>query len=149
MDGLYLSSDFRILQCRYQSFGDWTQSTNYKLYHVTFMFHSLFFLILLQGSGIYPSFRFPSILLCSQPGHRRSQFGKFFFFSLNLVVWPRLGDPFVFQNLPLFDGVRFQYSQIFVCFLIIIISCNSWRSCSYLKTYNCVQTINLTKQEMT
>ena len=52
-----------------------------------------------RGPGTYPSFRFLSFLLY---GQQRLQFGKFFFcccwLLLGLVVWPRLGEPFVFQN---------------------------------------------------
>ena len=75
---------------------------------VTFMFH--FFSVLLQGRGIYLSFRFLSGSSCSQPGWKSSIWQVFFFLffffffffffwlSLGLVVWFKLGDPFVSQN---------------------------------------------------
>ena len=67
---------------------------------VTFMFHS-FFLFSLQGPRTYLSPHFLSILLSGQPGQQSPQIGNFFSsssLSLGLVVWPRLGDPFVSQN---------------------------------------------------
>ena len=61
-----------------------------------------------QGPSTYLSFRFIAILFCGQPGRQSPQFGKislspffFFFFCLlwlGLVVRPRLGDLFVYQN---------------------------------------------------
>ena len=57
------------------------------------------FPIALQSTYLF--FRFLSILLGGQPGQQSSQFGKFSIFcrlSLGLVVWPKLGDPFVSQN---------------------------------------------------
>ena len=49
--------------------------------NVTFMFHS-FFLILLQGPGTYPSFRFLSTLLCGQAGQESPQSCRFSFFVI-------------------------------------------------------------------
>ena len=49
----------------------------------------------------YPFVRILSVLLCGQPGEQNRQFCKFSLFCwllLGLVVWPRLGDPFVSQN---------------------------------------------------
>ena len=46
-------------------------------------------------------FQFLSIVLPGLLGRQGSLFGRFFFFcwlSLGLVVWPRLGCPFVSQN---------------------------------------------------
>ena len=75
------------------------------------MFHR-FFSFLLQGPDTYLSFHFLSLLLCGLPGRQSPRFGSFwvflgffpfffFFFllSLGLVVWPRLSDLFVSQNL--------------------------------------------------
>ena len=72
----------------------------------TFMLPS-FFPVLLQGRCTYFSFRFLSVLPCSQPEEQSPLFGKFYiyiyFFIINiisgcLVVWMRLGDLFVSQN---------------------------------------------------
>ena len=46
-------------------------------------------------------FSFSLILLCGQPGRQRPKFGNIYFSCrlwLGLVVWPRLGDPFVSEN---------------------------------------------------
>ena len=72
------------------------------------MFHSLF-LVLWQSIDIYFTFRFLWIFLCRLPGRQGkvhysagSLFSFLFFFfcwlSLDLFVWPRLGDLFVSQN---------------------------------------------------
>ena len=57
----------------------------------TFMFH--YFLVLWQGLGTYVS---------GLPGLWSLPYGCFFFFfcwlTQYLVIWPRLGDPFVSQN---------------------------------------------------
>ena len=44
---------------------------------VTFMFHSFF---CLQGRGTYPSFHFPSDLLCGPPGQQSRLFCRFSFY---------------------------------------------------------------------
>ena len=60
------------------------------------------FSVLKQGPSIYHSFRFLPVLLCGQPQRPKSSSRQvlflFFRLSLTLVVWPRLGDPFVSQN---------------------------------------------------
>ena len=59
--------------------------------------------VLKQGLGTYLSFSFLSVLPGVQPKRRSLLFSRFFFFlcwlSQELVVWPRLDDPFVSQNL--------------------------------------------------
>ena len=68
---------------------------------VTFVFHSCFFLVLYQSLGTYPSFRFLLFSLCGLPERQSRLFGRlsvFFLLKLDLVVWLRLGDPFVSQN---------------------------------------------------
>ena len=67
---------------------------------VTFMFHSFF--SSLARSRYLPSFCILSTLLCGQPGQQSPQSRKFSLFCwvlLGLVFGPRLGDPFVCQNL--------------------------------------------------
>ena len=63
---------------------------------VTFMFHSFFNSL----ASTYPSFHFPSVLFCRPPGQQSVQFCRFSFFCcwllLSLVIWPGLGDPFVY-----------------------------------------------------
>ena len=62
---------------------------------------SIFFSVPWQDPGTHLSFRFFSVLPCSQPGRQSPQFDKFSIFcwlSLCLVVWPGLNDPFIFQN---------------------------------------------------
>ena len=51
----------------------------------TFMFHSFFFSILLQGRGTYPSFHFLSVLFWGQLGKQSPQFCKFSFFWLIII----------------------------------------------------------------
>ena len=66
---------------------------------VTFMFHS--FVNSLARPRFYPPFHFPSISICSPPGRKSSQYCKFSFccwLLYDLVVWLRLGDPFVSRN---------------------------------------------------
>ena len=60
-------------------FSDCTKIINYYWYNDQFHVPQ-FFSIPSQGLGIYPSFRFLSILLFSQPGQQSPQFGKFTFF---------------------------------------------------------------------
>ena len=61
--------------------------------------------VLYQGLGTYLPFRFLSVLPSGQPERQHPPFCTFsflsFFFrlSLGLVVWPRLNDPFVSQNI--------------------------------------------------
>ena len=66
---------------------------------VTFTFYS-FFSIFSVGLGMYPSFRFLSILLCGQLGQQCPQIVIFLFCWLlyDLVPWPRLSDPFLFSK---------------------------------------------------
>ena len=60
---------------------------------VTFMFHSCcFFFIIMQGPGIYLSFRFLSILPCGQPERLSPLFGRFSFFFCFFVFY----SPWVF-----------------------------------------------------
>ena len=62
---------------------------------IAIMFHSFFSL------GTYLSFCFSSVLPCGQPGWQSllfTQFSSFCWRSLDLVIWLRLNDPFVFQN---------------------------------------------------
>ena len=63
---------------------------------IIFMFHSFF-------NSLASSKCFLSILLCGQPGQKSPKFGKLSvlglgFFFIDLVVWPRLDDPFESQN---------------------------------------------------
>ena len=50
------------------------------------MFHIFFFLIPLQGQGIYPSFHFLLILLNGKPGQQIPQFCKFLFFFFIIII---------------------------------------------------------------
>ena len=97
---------------------------------VPFMSHSFF------NSRVRPrylfSFRFLSFLLCWQPGQQSPLFGKFSFscwLLLGLVVWPRLGDPFVSQT-P--RGVYASHSpeQILGCGYTIYLYGKFWISCT-------------------
>ena len=66
---------------------------------VNFMFHS--FSIPLQGSGTYPSFRFPSTYFVVSRDSKFYKSARSLFLLLLLldsVVLPRLGDPFLCQN---------------------------------------------------
>ena len=73
------------------------------------MFHSIF--SFLVRSNYFSLFRFLLFLLCYPPKRLSSLFDRFFFFlfflflfffffwqSHGLVIWPRLGDPFVALN---------------------------------------------------
>ena len=65
------------------------------------MLHSFFNSLAWSGYLSLLSFFFLSILVCSQPEQQSPQFGKFSFscyLLLGLVVWPRLGHPFVSQS---------------------------------------------------
>ena len=67
---------------------------------VSFLFQGFF--SSLARSRYFPIFRILSILLCVPPGQQSPQSCKFSLFcwlSLGLIVWLRLGDPFVSQNL--------------------------------------------------
>ena len=65
---------------------------------VTFMLH--FFLVLQLGQDVYISFRFFLIFTLWSAGTTKCTIRQVFFcwLSLDLVVWPRLGDLFVSQN---------------------------------------------------
>ena len=75
---------------------------------VTFLFHNFFNSLARSWYlSFYPSFRFLSILRCSQQSPQFGKFYSFFIFYflffccwllLGLVVWPRLGDLFISQN---------------------------------------------------
>ena len=90
---LHLCSYFRFLQFLYQSFGDCTEHTNYNWYYRHF--HVPYF------------FQFPNrsryLSLFSLSGMAKSSVQQVLFFfcwlSLGLVIWPRLSDPFISQNL--------------------------------------------------
>ena len=63
------------------------------------MFH--IFSILLQGPGYYAFLCFLSVLLIGPTGQQNPKicrFSLFFLLLYGVVVWLRLGDPFVFQN---------------------------------------------------
>ena len=63
---------------------------------------SIVFFISLTRSSTYPSFRFLSVWPNGQLGRKIPLFGRFTVFcwlSQDLVLWLRLGDPFVSQNL--------------------------------------------------
>ena len=57
------------------------------------------FSVLKKGLGTYLLFRFLSVLSCDQPKQQIRQVLFFCWLLLSLVVWPRLGDLFVSQNL--------------------------------------------------
>ena len=113
MDGLHSSFYFQILLSLYQSFSDCTKSTNYNWYRRHFhvsqfcQFSSKTQEIIL----LCTFFQFYSVVSRNSKDHNSASFVVsflfffflffFFFFFLQLlgpVVWPRLGDPFVFQN---------------------------------------------------
>ena len=116
VNGLHFSSYFQVFPLPYQTFGDYTECTNYNLCHrfscfmvycLSFVFCLFSFPIFWQGLGTYRSFHFLLILLFSK-------FSFFFFFlfcwlSLGLVVWPRLDDPFVSQNPTEFYASHFHW----------------------------------------
>ena len=85
---------------------------------ITFIF-PLFFSVLRHGLGTYISFRFLSILQCGLPRRRSPLFGRFIFcccwLSLGLVVWPKLDDPFVYQNPREFLCVSFSRTDSGLC----------------------------------
>ena len=62
---------------------------------------SIFFSVLLQGLDIYFSLQFPSVLPWGQPERQSPLYSRISFFywlSLDLIIWPRLGDPIISQN---------------------------------------------------
>ena len=82
---------------------------------IIFMFHC--FISSLQGPGTYLSFYFLSILFYGQPRQQNPLFSKFSFscwWLLGLVIWPRLGDPFIYQNPRRVNASHFL-GQILVC----------------------------------
>ena len=91
----------QFLQSLHLSFCDCTEYTTYNWYHRHF--HVLKFVsVLLQSRSTCLCIGFISVLLYGQPERYCQQFGRFFFCcwqSLDLVVCPRLSDPFVSQNI--------------------------------------------------
>ena len=107
---------------------------------ITTSFCSIFFSVLKQGIGTYLSFHFLSVLPCGQLKRQSPLFNRFsflfllffFFFywlSLGLVVWPRLSNPFVFQNPRKFSVSQFQ-GQILGCVYMICSYAQISTSCS-------------------
>ena len=90
----------------------------------TFMFHSFFFSILLQGRGTYPSFHILSVLICGQPGHQSRQFCKFSFFMLIIIRSGLLAEM-------RWSSVRQSPIGVYVChFLGQALGC-AYTICSY------------------
>ena len=87
----------------------------------TFMFH-IFFSIPSQSPGTYPSFHFPSVLFCGQPGQQSGQFCKFSFLLL-IIFWPRFGDPLVCQ-IPKRICVSFSKTDIGLCIYHLLVWSN-------------------------
>ena len=88
---------------------------------------SIAFSVLQQVLGTYFSFRFLSVLPCGQPKQQSRQVLFCFCFIyiyiwqlLCLVVWPRLGDPFVSQNL------KFMRLIIIISALLIFTQDLAW-----------------------
>ena len=97
LDGLHTSSYFQVRQSLYQSFGDCTKSTDYNLYRHHFH-DSQFF----QFSGkievlsfLFVFFQFYSLV--SRDSKVLNSASSLLFVDY-LLVWSRLGDPFVFQS---------------------------------------------------
>ena len=75
---------------------------------VTFMFNS--FSVLLQGPGTFFTFCLASIVLCNLKIRQSPQRGFLFvscWISLGHVVYPRLGDPFMYKNPTEFRASRY------------------------------------------
>ena len=105
LDGLHSLSYF--LQYLYHSFGDSTKSTNYKWYKRRFYIPPNFQLLIkvLVLIFLFIFFQFYSVVSKENKVHYSASslcffcfFLFFFLLFLGLVVWPRLGDQFVFQN---------------------------------------------------
>ena len=102
-----------ISKSLYHSFGDCTKSTNYNWYNCYFRVQQ-FFLFPSKVVVLIPLFAFFQFTLWSV-GTAKSTILQVLFFcwlSLGLVVWPRLGDPFISQNS---KGVRVSQGQILGC----------------------------------
>ena len=114
LNGLYTSSYFHILLSLYQSFSDYTKSTNYNWYHHHFHVPRFFQF----PSKVQELFSHSFNFTLGSAGTAKSTILQVLFFScwllLRLVVWPRFGDPFVSQNL---RGVCVSHSsgQILGC----------------------------------
>ena len=124
LDSLHPSRYFQVLQV----FGYCTKSTNYNWYNNHFHIPQLFqFPSMVEV--LIPLFAFLSILLCDPLGQQSPQFCKFSLFCwllLVLVIWPRLGDPFVSQSPRGVSGqilgyTIYLYGQTLIIIIIIII----------------------------
>ena len=82
---------------------------------VTFIFYGFF--VLMQGLGTYLYFCFPSFLPSDQPEQRSllQQVFIFLWFSLGLVVQPRLFVPFLSQNPKEFCASDFLQGVLGLC----------------------------------
>ena len=108
LDGLYSSFYFQVLRSLYQSFADSTESLYITTGITVTHMHPIFVQFPSRVQVSYRSFRFFffcfvlfSVLFCDSAETakftiRQVLFLSFFLFYL--VVWPRLGDPFVSQN---------------------------------------------------
>ena len=86
LDGLHSSSNFQVLYSLWKSFSYWTESANDNWYNC----HPYVFSIPKQGRGTYPSFHILSDLYCGQPGQQSSQFCKFSFLCVLIIIRSRL-----------------------------------------------------------
>ena len=98
---LHLSSYFQVLLSLYQSFGDCTLSTTYIWYHHHFLVPQFFQFPREVDVFIFLFTFFQFISVVSRDSKSTIQQILFFcccWLLLSLVVWLRLGDPFVSQN---------------------------------------------------
>ena len=101
LDGLHSSSYFQVLQSLYQYFGNCNKHTNNNWYHCYLHILHFFFFSSLARYRYLSLFWIFSVLPYGQPERQSPLFGRFTFFfsffffgwlSLDLVIWPRLGD---------------------------------------------------------
>ena len=99
MDVLHSSSYFQVPQSLYQSFGDCTKSTNYNWYH--HHFHIPQFFNSRARSRYLSFFAFSFNFILWSAGTEKATIRQVLFFCwllIGLVIWSRLGEPFVSQN---------------------------------------------------
>ena len=101
LDGPGLSSCFQILLSLYQSFGDCIKNTNYNLYNRHFHVPQLFqFPSKVQVlTLLFLFFQFYSVVSWDSKVHNSASSFFSCWLLQGLVVWSRLIDPFVRQNL--------------------------------------------------
>ena len=104
MDHLHSSFYFQTLQSLYQSFGDYSKSSNYNWYnrhsHVPQVFFGFFFNPLARSRYLSFSiyFNFTRRPFLDSKVHNSASSHFFVIFFKVLIVWPRVDYPFVSYN---------------------------------------------------